>query len=114
LAPFVVNSAFAIELYLKTLGQRYNTELRGHDLLDLFDGLPVDAHAALEQHFSKAKWPCGITTLAEYRKVLEEMRTTFVEWRYMYENGRAREVRIPPMIFIMEVLHETCRAQESP
>ena len=39
-APFVVNSAFAIELYLKTLGQLHGAELRGHDLLKLFDALP--------------------------------------------------------------------------
>jgi hypothetical protein len=31
-APFVVNGAFAIELYLKTLGRLHDVDMRGHDL----------------------------------------------------------------------------------
>lgn len=109
-APFVVNSAFAIELYIKTLGKIFNTPLHGHDLLELFDSLPVEAHSALRQHFSKARWPSEISTLEDYRKAIEQMRNAFVEWRYLHENQEANEVQIPPMIFVMEVLHETCNS----
>jgi hypothetical protein len=107
--PFIVNSAFAIELYLKTLGQLHNAPSRGHDLLDLFDKLPESARAAIEKHFSLGKWQCGITTLEEYRKGLQELRGAFVEWRYLYESQDANEIKFQPMIFTMEVLHETCR-----
>ncbi len=86
-APFVVNSAFAIELYLKTLGQLHGTRLIGHDLLALFDALPAEACTALQQNFSKSSWQCGINTMAEYRKTIAEMRGAFVEWRYLYEKG---------------------------
>ena len=111
-APFVVNSAFALELYLKTLGQLYNKQMRGHDLLDLFDALPLEAHQALQRNFVKSTWQCGITELADFRKTLEDMRRAFVEWRYLHETGRAGEIRFAPMIFVMEVLHEVCRASD--
>jgi hypothetical protein len=110
--PFVVNSAFAIELYLKTLGQLHNTGLRGHDLLKLFDGLPADAQMTLQQNFSKSAWQCDIKTLAEYRGALQEMRNAFVEWRYLYEEERSGAIHFQPMIFLMNVLHETCRARD--
>jgi hypothetical protein len=52
-APFVVNAAFALELYLKTLSILQGNELRGHDLLELFDALPHGAHKALSANFGK-------------------------------------------------------------
>jgi hypothetical protein len=87
-APFVVNSAFALELYLKAIGQLHGRAMRGHDLLDLFDGLPPDAKNALHQNFAKSEWQCGIVELAEFRMVLEDLRSTFVHWRYLYEENR--------------------------
>jgi hypothetical protein len=112
-APFVVNATFALELYLKTLGQLYNRALRGHDLLDLFDALPPEAHDSLQQSFAKAQWQCGIADLVGFRKALADLRGAFVEWRYLHESGRASsEIVFAPMIFVMEVLHEACRAHE--
>jgi hypothetical protein len=111
-APFVVNSAFAIELYLKTLGRLHKIELRGHDLLKLFNALPSEAHKAIEQNFSKGDWQCGISTLAEFRRALKEMRGAFEEWRYLYEKERTGAIRFPQMIFAMEMLHTTCAEHE--
>lgn len=109
-APFVVNAAFAIELYIKTLGEIYATSLRGHDLLILFDALPAEAHSALLGHFSSARWQANISTLEDYREAIEQMRNAFVEWRYLHEKMMAGEIRFPSMIFVMEVLHATCAA----
>ena len=110
--PFVVNNAFAIELYLKTLGQLHNTPLRGHDLLVLFDLLPASAKDALLPHLASTQWQCGIATLADYRLELNELRGAFVEWRYLFETGRTAEIKFQPMIFVTEVLHNTCKARE--
>ncbi len=107
-APFIVNSVFAIELYLKTLGELHNSSLRGHDLLKLFDALPEAARKAIPSHFSSAKLQCGIDTIDKYRSSLEGMRLAFIKWRYSYENENTGEVKIPQMIFVMEVLHNTC------
>jgi HEPN domain-containing protein len=107
--PFVVNSAFALELYLKALSLLYGTELRGHDLLDLFDALPAEAKEALRQNFGKTAWPCGITEIAAFRAEIERVRHAFVEWRYLHERNRASEIRFVELIFVMNVLHDTCR-----
>jgi hypothetical protein len=90
-APFVVNSTFALELYLKTLGLLHDTELRGHDLLTLFDALPS-------------------RTWSTFRSEIERLRSAFLEWRYLHERKRASEIRFVEMIFIMELLDITCRA----
>lgn len=111
-APFVVNSAFAIELYLKTLGQLHNTRVKVHDLLELFDALPPSAQDALLPHFESSQFQCGITTLAEYRAALDGMRGAFVQWRYLFEEARTGFIQFPSMIFIMEVLHNTCNHHE--
>jgi hypothetical protein len=114
IVPLIVNSAFALELYLKTLGHVYGKSLHGHDLLRLFHNLPQEAHEALHQNFAKSAWQCGVTRLGEFRRVLEESRRAFVEWRYLHEVERVSgEIRIQPMIFVMEVLHETCRASNT-
>jgi hypothetical protein len=108
--PFVVNAAFALELYLKTLALLHGDDLRGHDLLELFDALPTAAHQALLSNFAKSKWPFGITELVVFRAEIERLRHSFVEWRYLHEKSRAGEIRFGELIFVMEVLHETCRA----
>jgi hypothetical protein len=108
--PFVVNSAFALELYLKTLSLLYGKEQRGHDLLELFDELPADATDALRRNFDKTTFSCGITETAAFRAEIERVRHAFVEWRYLHERNRAGEIRFPELIFVMNVLHDTCRA----
>lgn len=110
-APFVVNAAFALELYIKALGLLYGAVLHGHDLLKLFDALPSDSRDALQQNFGKVQWQCGIADMVGFRKVVADHRNAFIEWRYLHE-GRAGEIVFGPLIFVMEVLHETCRANE--
>jgi hypothetical protein len=110
--PFVVNLAFALELYLKTLGHLFGKALRGHDLLELFDALPPEGREALRQNLPKARWQCDITNLEEFRKVLSGLRSVFVDWRYLHEEGRTSEISFVPMIFIAEVLHAACQAHE--
>jgi len=113
IAPFVVNAAFALELYLKALGHLFNKQMRGHDLLKLFDALPSEAHQALHEHFKNAKWECDITDMIGFRKALQDLRGAFVDWRYLHERVSPRaEIHFASMIFVMEVLHETCRAHE--
>ena len=49
IAPFVVNSAFAIELYLKALARCYGIQLTNeHNLLRLYDKLPSEAGALIQ------------------------------------------------------------------
>jgi len=108
-APFVVNSAFSIELYLKTLGQIHNTSLKGHELLKLLDSLPAEAHKAIEAVIPACVPKRRLEGNVDFRYYISELNSTFVEWRYCYEVDQTSEVRIEPTIFVMEVLHEACR-----
>lgn len=109
-APFVVNSAFSIELYLKTLGQIHGTSLKGHKLLELYDSLPAEAHRAIEVAIPASAQKRKLEDSINLREFISELNNTFVEWRYCYEVGHTNQVRIEPTIFVMEVLHEACRS----
>jgi hypothetical protein len=108
--PFVVNAAFAVELYLKTLGHLYGLKMRGHDLLELFDGLPAEAKELLRQEIARAPATEGIKDLTGFRTEIERVRGVFVEWRYLHERDRAPEIRFRELIHVIQVLHNTCRS----
>jgi hypothetical protein len=110
IVPFVVNAAFALELYLKTANLLFGEQARGHDLLDLFDALPISARDTIFANFAKSTWPCDIADMVAFRSAIERLRHAFVQWRYLHESNRAAEIRFPELIFLMEVLHETCRS----
>ena len=109
IAPFVVNSAFSIELYLKTLGQIHNRPLKGHKLLGLFDSLPTEAHQRIGKVLPACIREWGASGGVDLRTCISELTDTFVEWRYCYEKYRTKEVHFDRMIFVMKVLHEACR-----
>lgn len=107
-APFVVNSAFSIELYLKTLGQIHGESLKGHKLVELYDSLPTEAQQAIEKAIPASAKKRMLEGKVDFREYIAELNNTFVEWRYCYEVGQTSEVKIEPTIFVMEVLHEAC------
>jgi hypothetical protein len=106
----VVNSAFSIELYLKTLGQIHGKSLKGHKLVELYDSLPPEAQQAIEKAIPASAKKRKLEGKVDFREYVTELNNTFVEWRYCYEVGQTNEVKIEPTIFAMEVLHEACRS----
>lgn len=108
--PFVVNSAFSIELYLKTLHEVHGTPQRGHHLLALYDALPPDTRASIER--------AAVTCAPRYFPPREAVRpfvfrdfmsapdNSFVKWRYAHEAGSTGMVQIQPTILVMVALHE--------
>ena len=107
-SPLVVNSALAIELYLKCLGRAFGASLRGHNLIALYASLPDAARAAIEQHRKKLAASQGVS--ATIPEILAELKNTFVDWRYIYEKPISNVIKLPEMIFAMRVLHETIAA----
>ena len=89
IAPFLVNAAFALELFLKSLAKQHGKEMRGHSLLKLFDELPSSARHSIDQAFAGA--PDFLTDFDEsgdLRGLFVNLDDAFVAWRYAYE-GRA-------------------------
>lgn len=111
--PFAVNAAFAIELYLKTLGFLYGRNMHGHDLLKLFDKLPADAKELLRREIAEAPAPTnGIKDVDGFRTEIGRARHVFEEWRYLHERNSASEIRFVEFIRVIDVLHNVCRTHE--
>jgi hypothetical protein len=112
-APFVVNTALAIELYLKAIAHIHGArlkDLKGHDLLDLFARLPEPAKSRASKHISHVTQSGHIKSMEDLQRTLQLARTAFVDWRYVYEDEFCGEIEIQPMISAVEILDTTCRA----
>ena len=70
---------------------------KSHDLLELFDRLPVRTRRRLEQKMPGVPGVPGVPAVHPdlpsvypgIREVLEANRTLFVEWRYLHERPQA-------------------------
>jgi hypothetical protein len=110
--PFVVNSAFAIELYLKALHELQATNPgREHHLLKLYEGLTPDTQSVVIKHAMAEGRSYGaeVTSANQFREFVEELDSAFVDWRYCYESGRASKITIQWAIVVMKAVHEACR-----
>lgn len=108
-APFVVNSAFSIELYLKTLALVVSGRSpKGHRLLNLYDKLPAEAKKLVTEETPKSAKDRGLPTDTDIRTVLSSLNDTFTEWRYLHERSSTGRVDIEPTIFVMQALHFAC------
>lgn len=115
IAPFVVNAAFSIELYLKALSLKHGVALHGHVLSKLYDKLPVEAKAEIQVMAQRcavdSELGLELGKTPNFFAYLSELDNTFIEWRYSFEKERTGIVQIQPTIFVMGVLHEACRLQ---
>lgn len=111
MVPFVVNAAFSIELYLKALAQKHGITLHGHKLLKLYEALPSKAHSEIQMVTPRCAANRALEEEPDFPTYLENLNNAFVDWRYCYELEKTGLVHIEPTIFVMEVLHESCRLQ---
>jgi hypothetical protein len=107
-APFVVNAAFSIELYLKALAQKHGVALRGHELTKLYKALPEKARREVEAVIPGCANERSLGEPPNFPLYLKSLNNTFVEWRYLYEAEKSSKVLVEPTIFVMQVLHEAC------
>jgi hypothetical protein len=109
--PFVVNSAFSLELYFKALLALHGSLTRGHSLLKLYDALPSTAHDSLLEAAKQQqdKYKVKLSTLQDFRGFVSGVDTAFVDWRYCFETGNAPVFHVWETILIMAAAHEVCR-----
>jgi hypothetical protein len=110
--PFAVNAAFAVELYLKTLGFVHGRKLHGHNLLSLLDDLPAEAKDQLRLEIARAPATEGIKDFDGFRTEVARVRHVFKEWRYLHERDSAPEIRFHEFIHVLNVLHNICRTDD--
>ena len=86
-APFVVNAAFSVEIYLKTIHDAHGKDVTGHDLEELYEKLNQETKnivlSAAED--IKDRYDVGVDSI---EKCLSSLSRAFVEWRYLYEHQK--------------------------
>jgi hypothetical protein len=109
-APFIVNAAFCVELFLKSLHAVNGQTRRGHKLVPLFDALPEARRAELgadAQRFAPAHGE--VAGSVDFRALLTMLNDTFRKWRYVYEETHAGPIHLQQTILVMETCHEVCK-----
>lgn len=107
-APFVVNAAFALELYLKALAQKHGVSLHGHELEKLYKKLSAEAKREIEKVTPQCAASAALEEEPNLPQYLKNLNNAFIEWRYSYETKGGMSVLVRPTIFAMHVLHEAC------
>lgn len=109
--PFIVNGAFAIELYLKTLHMIHSKRKEGHELLELFNGLPEAVQISIKQAANEFMFKHNFPPDTDLRSCLSRINKAFVEWRYLHEGNKENKPRqfpISEIIFLLETLSRIC------
>jgi len=106
-APFVVNAAFSIEIYLKTIHKLYGKHIKGHKLSTLYKSLNEECKLIISQIAEETRHLYKIEKDKGFEYYLSELDNAFVQWRYIYEGSNER-IHFLPTIYVMQVLDKTC------
>lgn len=96
IAPFIVNAAFSIELYLKCLYMIENNKPSRytHNFFDIYKHLSNDSKGFIEAVFNMLLEQDSLfkelqkripSTDTEFESILREAGNAFARWRYSYE-----------------------------
>ncbi|MBU4491151.1 MAG: hypothetical protein L6300_03365 [Syntrophaceae bacterium] len=127
--PTIVNAAFALELFLKSLNIEFRfddpTEIMpgvtafgrvrevplktGHVPSELFYALDPAIQSELENHFARTHYRNKPTTLIA---ALQPYNGVFQAWRYIFE-GQAKTIDIQALLELLRFLSETIRGFSS-
>lgn len=111
-APYVVNAAFALEVYLKSLYVALGVSAPGHhDLSKLLANVPADARTAIQIQIPKYWVGEAADENYDLSAIVDSMAGAFVGWRYYYEGkGGFMSVSPPRVMYALKVLHGASRA----
>lgn len=108
-APFVVNAAFSVELYLKTLHVvTSGSHAHQHKLLDLYDSLPDTRRTELQDQAVLVAAEHGEGPQVQLRNLLTMLNDAFVQWRYVYELPRSGTIHLQQTILVMHACRDVC------
>lgn len=113
IAPFVVNSAFAIELFLKTIHIKNKTKSythvsHEHSLKKLYCSLPGKLQQSLVHSLNTCLVAEGKKAGAiDLSSKFCELANAFVDWRYLHEKKHLKIKSLPDLITIMNSLYNS-------
>lgn len=111
--PFLVNKAFACEVYLKFLLLEYNINFKdlkgknGHNLLKLYEKVPLDFKKSLLKYVSSR----GTLNNESLMIKLNSVSEVFTEWRYIYEKFDGISADFIFLDTFCNFLDESCRKE---
>ena len=108
--PFVVNAAFAVELYFKTIlfARDLVAPKRLHELVKLHALLPADERAALQESCTKHLPGYDPRSIESFAERLVPLNDAFIRWRYAYEHERVGTLRPSSLILVLMACHDRC------
>jgi hypothetical protein len=108
-APFVVNAAFSVEIFLKTLHViDRGGHGREHKLLELYDALPDFRRSELCADAVRLAAQHGEGPQVQFRELLGMLNDAFVQWRYVYELPRSGTIHLQQTILVMHTCRDVC------
>ena len=116
LVPYMVNSAFCVELYLKALGLKHGVQIRSrkHELLDLYRQLPPQAHADIQASVADALKDAPVQDEVDVEQFMTAMNDVFPRWRYAYEHEEVGQQRMDIVRFLRMLMFYACRNEVPP
>ncbi|WP_046007477.1 hypothetical protein [Pseudoalteromonas rubra] len=102
-APFVVNSAFACEMYLKTLQNIYGKAEEIHNLSSLFKHLPNKVKDKVNKFTKEKSAEFKIHSKTLFKDHTKTISNAFLDWRYIYEKESAT-VNVNVILLILTLL----------
>lgn len=100
--PYIVNVAFACELYLKSFSSSGENEIKGHKWNTIYEGLTNDKKSRIKNHPQFAGDE-------EFEEKLEEGGRLFESWRYSFEKGTSRSVEFVFLDTFADVIHNLAK-----
>ena len=112
-APFIVNAAFSVEIYLKTILEAFGNPSRVHDLKRLFKSLNEEARAIVRTSADDVRARYKLEEDVTIETCIRDLGHAFVKWRYRYEHEKL-STEVQSIRFTMNTLFEaTHRVRES-
>lgn len=103
---FVVNGAFAAELFLKSLLQADGQEKKNvHGLLSIYDQMSDAMRTHIERCASQLALGVQLPTVPGVRDTIEMIDSAFVDWRYAHERDHTGLVVGGSVGFLLETLN---------
>lgn len=107
LVPFVVNTAFSLELFLKTIGEAHGKAPWGHDLLVIYKKLPAAARESIESASPQLAPRYSPDGAKPFHELIGPLAKSFERWRYSWElQDGAGMVNVLDAIAALYVLHD--------
>jgi hypothetical protein len=102
-APFVVNSAFACEMYLKALQSVYGEPEEIHSLSQLFKHLPNKLKDKVNKLTKEKSTSFKLNSTKLFKDHIKTISNAFIDWRYIYEKDNVT-VNLSVILLILTVL----------